>query len=96
VLVWQVSHCADVCTWNGGLPEAILPLWQVEQRPTVVASCMTALVGVHAPVVWQVSQLAVVGRCAGGLPVAWLWLWQRAHCPTMSPVCTITAGAQAI
>jgi hypothetical protein len=60
VLVWQVSHWAFVWMWDADLPDAILPSWQVEQRPTDVPSCTIALTGKNAPVVWQASQLAVV------------------------------------
>ena len=33
VEVWQVSHWALVGMWLVGLPRAVAPLWQLEQRP---------------------------------------------------------------
>lgn len=96
MLVWQVSHCAFVGTWNGALPNAIVPLWQVEQRPEVEASCTMVLIGRNAPVVWQASQLAVVVGCRGlvGFPDASTPLWQRAHWLCMTVECFISAGIQ--
>ena len=94
MLVWQVSHCAFVGTWYADLPSAVVPLWHIEQRPTVEASCTMVLIGFHAPVVWQASQLEVVGTCDAGLPGACTLLWQRAHWPCMAVVWRMTAGVQ--
>ena len=33
VVLWQLSHEAEVGMWVEGLPVAVLPLWQVEQVP---------------------------------------------------------------
>ena len=33
LVLWQESHAAVVGIWLVGLPEAVLPLWQVEQAP---------------------------------------------------------------
>ncbi len=68
-LVWQVSHCAVVGTWLVDLPSALVPLWQVEQRP---ATAGTAVVWLKLPVaqvvveLWQVEHWAVVAMCVVG------------------------------
>ncbi len=35
VLLWQVSHAADVTRWPAGFPGAVDPLWQ-EAQPDVM------------------------------------------------------------
>jgi len=40
-LVWHVSHCCVVGTWLVGFERPVPPgVWQVEQLPNAVASCV--------------------------------------------------------
>jgi hypothetical protein len=79
VLVWQVSHCLLSGMWPAPLPTAVVPLWQEEQRPAVVASWMK-LAGFQETVPWQLSQEAVVTTWLAGLPVE-RTPWQVAQVP---------------
>jgi hypothetical protein len=71
--LWQTSHCAVVGMWMVGLPSAVLPLWQVAQRPATAGTAVAWLKVAVAQLVvelWQVSHCAVVTMCVGGLASA--------------------------
>ncbi len=68
------SQCAV-----GGLPVAVVPLWQLAQEP--VTDAWSKRTVVQFVVTWQLSQPAEVAMCVGGLPVAVVPLWQLAQEP---------------
>ena len=70
VFLWQVSHCADVGMCVVGLPKAVVPLWQLEQRPATGGLAVAWLKVAVAQLVvelWQVSHCAVVLIWVGDL-----------------------------
>ena len=101
--MWHVSHCALVGMWFVGRPSAVLPLWQLEQRPTAVASCRKVAVAQLVVDLWQVSHCAVVATCVVGLTCALIDrydpLWQLAQLPAATGLVVaawfIVAGANA-
>lgn len=84
VLVWQVSHWAVVGMWVRSLPVAVVPSWQVEQRPAVDASWVN-LAGFQSSVVWHESQDSLVAMWFFGFPVALLPSWHVVHVPAATP-----------
>ncbi len=55
----------------GGLPLALVPLWQLAQLPSTSA-WSTRSTGLQVEVLWQASQALLVLTCCGFLPVAWV------------------------
>ncbi|BCB26437.1 hypothetical protein SKTS_13230 [Sulfurimicrobium lacus] len=72
--MWQLSHCFVVGMWFDGLPSALTPLWQSEQRFTtdgaIVAWSGLAAVAQEVVELWQVSHWAVVGMWVDGFDCA--------------------------
>ena len=85
VVRWQLSQEAVVEICLAVLPEALLPLWQVAQLPTVTVLWLN-VAGSQAVVRWQLSHEAVVGKCDAVFPVALLPLWHVAQEPGVTPV----------
>ena len=72
-LLWQVSHCDVVGICVLGLPKAVEPLWQVEQRPAAggfAAAWLNVAVAQLTVELWQVSHCELVGRWVAGLACA--------------------------
>jgi len=69
VVLWQVSHGADVTMWLGDLPRAVVLLWQVAQLPATTLAWLNFAPN-QPDVLWQVSHDCVVGRCVADIGVA--------------------------
>jgi len=67
-VLWQASETGVDVICEADLPEALVPLWQLEQDPLTPEWSNRA--GVHAVVEWQLPQSAVVEMWLAGLPVA--------------------------
>ena len=78
--------------WDVGLPVAVVPLWQVEQLPVMLAWSKRA--GVHAVVEWQSAQVFALWMWFAGFPVAVVPLWQVKHA-AVTPEWSKRAGVQA-
>jgi hypothetical protein len=63
--------------WLEGLPDAILPLWQLAHVPETALWLNRAFC--HEVVVWQSSQVLLVGIWFDDLPPAIVPLWQALH-----------------
>ena len=63
--MWQASHWALVGMWVVGLLSAVVPLWQLEQLPTAVASWDQLVVAHEVVDIWQPTLSHVV--LAGGI-----------------------------
>jgi hypothetical protein len=70
LVVWQSSHVVLVEICVDDLPVALVPLWQDEHVPLILA--WLKLAGDQAEVVWQVLHSAVVAICVVGFPAALL------------------------
>ena len=84
VLLWQVSHAAEVTTWPAGLPGAVEPLWQ-DAQPDVMPVCENEAPENVTVLLWQVSHAADVATWPAGFPGAVEPLWQDAQ-PDVMPV----------
>mgnify|MGYP001301472789 CR=1 FL=1 len=67
-MAWHASQAFVVDRWLVDFPLALVPLWQLEQFPEILAWLKVA--GLHALVAWQVPHSAVVGMCLDDLPGA--------------------------
>jgi hypothetical protein len=71
---------------RGGLPVAVMPLWQLAHGIDANRLWFMRAPANVTVLRWQVSQGAVVGICFVGLPSAFTPLWQAAQ-PDVIPVC---------
>jgi hypothetical protein len=89
---WQSSQGCVVMKCFGGLPVAVIPLWQVTQAAVMRVWSIRAPAKLTV-LLWQVSHGAVVAMCLAGLPSAVVPLWHVAQ-PLRMPVWFIRAPAK--